>query len=254
MTDVVVRPVRFTDNLKQMQRFLETLGLRPRIESELGGWVDMVASGGMVALHSAVESERGAPSGFTSLGFEADDADVLAERLTAAGVSDVVVYDESYGRVLSCRDPLGDEIQVDERSDDLYGYRRHQTDGVVPGWRVMSVRFADPMGAYDNFLQALGLERRGEPNEHFTPYTAGGGEHGVVGLHHPGGAKPPFATEGGAVDLSFETSEPLVEVAQRLVDNGFEARIREEPFGSVLTTVDGDGQSLEVHEAPQSSA
>jgi hypothetical protein len=37
MTRIVVRPVRFTDSVGQMQHFLEILGLRPRIESERGG-------------------------------------------------------------------------------------------------------------------------------------------------------------------------------------------------------------------------
>jgi hypothetical protein len=53
MTAIVVRPVRFTDNIEPMQAFLELIGLRPRIESVGGGWVDLVADGGLVALHSA---------------------------------------------------------------------------------------------------------------------------------------------------------------------------------------------------------
>jgi len=182
MSDLVVRPVRFTDNVEQVRRLLEALGLRPRLESEGGGWVDMVAGGGMVALHSARNSARHAPSGLTSLSFEADDIDALAKRLDAAGVPDVVVYDEAYGRVLTCRDPLGDEIAVDERSVDLYGYRAHDPAGVRPGLRVMPVRFADPLGPYGGFLAALGLEPRGEPDAHFTGYALGAGDHGLVGL------------------------------------------------------------------------
>jgi len=42
MTAIVVRPVRFTDNIEPMQAFLELIGLRPRIESVGGGWVDLV--------------------------------------------------------------------------------------------------------------------------------------------------------------------------------------------------------------------
>ncbi len=36
MSGIVVRPVRFTEQIEAMQAFLETLGLRPRIESEGG--------------------------------------------------------------------------------------------------------------------------------------------------------------------------------------------------------------------------
>jgi hypothetical protein len=46
---VVVRPVRFTERLDQMRGVLETLGLQARVESEQGGWLDMVAGAGMVA-------------------------------------------------------------------------------------------------------------------------------------------------------------------------------------------------------------
>ena len=53
MSDLVVRPARFTDNLEGMRLFLETLGMRPRVKSKAGTWLDMVAGGGMVALHSA---------------------------------------------------------------------------------------------------------------------------------------------------------------------------------------------------------
>ncbi len=43
MNDVVIRPLRFTDRVAEMRAFLETLGLQARIESEQGGWVDMLA-------------------------------------------------------------------------------------------------------------------------------------------------------------------------------------------------------------------
>lgn len=248
MSNLVVRPVRFTDNIAAMRRFLEAIGLRPRLESESGGWVDMVAGGGMVALHAAKDANRPTPAGLTSLSFEADDLSALAARLEALGVPGVSVYDEAYGRAVSCQDPLGDDIVLDERADDLYGYRRHAPEDVAAGLRVMAVRFSDPLGPYGAFLEALGLERRGEPNEHFVPFTAGGGEHGIVALHQTREAKPPYPAEPATVDLSFETTEPLDQVAKRLVDNGFEASLQTEPFGTVLTTIDGDGQSIQVHE------
>ena len=107
MSAVVVRPVRFTDDVKAMQAFLEAMGLRPRIEAEAGGWVDMVAGGGMVALHSAASSATGGKPGQTSLSFEADDLTSLANQLREAGCEGVSVHDEAYGKVLTCSDPLG---------------------------------------------------------------------------------------------------------------------------------------------------
>jgi hypothetical protein len=247
MSDLVVRPVRFTDNVQQMREFLEAVGLRPRVESETGGWVDMVAGGGMLALHSARDSVRQAPSGLTTLSFEADDVDVVADRLRKAEVPDVVVYDEAYGRVLGCRDPLGDEIAVDERSDDPYGYRVHQPDGLYPGLRVMPVVFTDPLGSYSGFLEALGLQRRGAPDTHFTLYAMSEGRHGLVGLHPVPEDRGVLLAEAGVVHLSFETSEPLDAIAGRLTDAGFAPSIRTEPFGDVLSVDDADGQHVEIH-------
>ncbi len=259
MSDLVVRPVRFTDNVDGMRAFLTTLGLQPRVESVSGGWVDMVAGGGhsdgggMVALHSAENSARRAPSGLTSLSFEADDVDVLAKRLEADGVPDVTVYDEAYGRVLTCRDPLGDEIAIDERSTDLYGYRVNESGQAKAGWQVLAVRFTDPLGPYGAFLEELGMQRRGGSSAHFAAFGFSGGAHGAVGLHPLTDNAGPHLAEAGAVRLSFETSEPLDSVATRLTDNGFAPTLRDEVFGQVLAVVDGDGIAVDVLSARQSA-
>jgi hypothetical protein len=253
MSAIVVRPVRFTDDVKAMQAFLEALGLRPRIEAEAGGWVDMVAGGGMVALHSAATSVTRTKPGQTSLGFEADDLPRLAEQLAEAGLEGVAVYDEAYGQVLSCPDPLGDEIHVDSRSGDLYGYRLHPL-APPSSFRVSPVRFTDPQGPYGGFLQALGLRRRGESNEYFVTYAAAEGDHGLVGLHHVYADELPIVETPGAatVQLTFETAEALDDVARRLAVTGFEAPITHEEFGSFLTVTDPDGQQVQIHASPHS--
>src|SRR4051794_34422774 len=66
-----VRPVRFTDDVAAMRRFLEALGLRPRIASDNGGWVNFLTkeSGG-AALHEAATATSGYKVGETSLSFE----------------------------------------------------------------------------------------------------------------------------------------------------------------------------------------
>ena len=153
-TDVEIRPLRFTDRLPRMREFLEQLGLRTRIESERGGWADLIAGAGMVALHDAATSDTGGRPGQTRLSFEAGDLAVLVERLERAGLADVAVWDEAYGRVLSV-DVGGERIWVDERATDLYGYRSHDPEPggslavtpvlVVPDetpWRV----FLDAVG------------------------------------------------------------------------------------------------------------
>jgi hypothetical protein len=251
VSDLVVRPVRFTDRIEEMRVFLEAIGLRPRYESVRGGWVDMVADSGMVALHSAAEAVRAAPSGLTTLSFEAADVDALAARLRDAGVPDVVVYDESYGRVLSCRDPAGAEIVADERSDDLYGYRSHEPGRQRAGWRVLPVCFTDPLGPYAEFLAAFGLHRRTGGDHHFTAYLAGSGddEAGAVGLHavaDEGVRAGSLRGEAEGVALSFETTEPLEAVAARLDAAGSVPLLSAQPFGSVLSVQDADGRHVEI--------
>ncbi|HZX08056.1 VOC family protein [Kribbella sp.] len=157
MSGVVIRPLRFTADVAAMRAFLEGLGLRSRIESERGGWVDLLAGRGMVALHDAASSSTGGQPGQTSLTFEADKLDELVERLERAGFGDATVFDEAYGRVLSVTGPDGAVIWVDERSEDLYGYTLHD---VRPDDRLSVTPYltgADEP-AWHTFLTAMGAD------------------------------------------------------------------------------------------------
>jgi len=119
-----VRPVRFTDDVAAMRRFLEALGLRPRIASDNGGWVDFLTkeSGG-AALHEAATATSGYNAGETSLSFESEEPlEAVRDRLHAAGFADAHIIDEAYGRTLVVTDPDGVRVSVDEVQDDLYGY------------------------------------------------------------------------------------------------------------------------------------
>jgi hypothetical protein len=152
---MTLRPVRFTDNLDAMRAFLEEIGLRPRIESIRGGWVDMVAGSGMAALHGAASSASGGRPGETRLSYEAEDVDALAEHLKAGGYDDATVWDEAYGRVLSVTAPDGGRVWVDERSRDLYGYREHQAQA-DPRITVAPVVYSDEPDAWQRFASVIG--------------------------------------------------------------------------------------------------
>ena len=130
MNDVILRPVRFTDDVAGVRAFFEQQGLAARVVADGGGWVDLAAGGGgMLALHDAASSSTEQPSGRTTLSAECQDAEALAERLHEAGFDDATVYDEGYGRVLVVTDPDGGQVQVDERQDDLHGYQRLDVSG-----------------------------------------------------------------------------------------------------------------------------
>jgi hypothetical protein len=241
---IVVRPLRFTDDVEAMGAFLEALGLRTRIQSEGGRWADLVAGAGMVALHDAKSSDTGGQPGQTRLSFEAANLDPLAKALHDAGFADATTWDESYGRVLSVTDPLGDQVWVDEYNDDSYGFKASDPprDSRLS---VLPVRFADPVGPVGPFLEAMGLPPRAEgSNEHWRVW---GGHAGLVALHTPA-ADDGILDGPAAVRLSFETGEPLEEVAQRLDAAGYaDADVRPESFRAALYVSDPDGQQVVVH-------
>lgn len=249
MTEIVVRPVRFTGHVGAMHQFLELIGLRPWIVTDGGGWSDMSCGGGRVALHDAASSSFGHLPGQTTLSFEAADVSSLARQLTAAGVAEVTVYDEAYGRVLTCQDPEGATVAVDERATDLYGYQLRAEPSPVQSLRVMPIRFADPAGSYGAFLAALGLRPAGAINPRYVNFVAAEGAQGEVGLHHVFGDDLPVVADGRSpvVQLCFETGEPLDDIAARLSAAGHTPEITQEDFGSVLSVTDPDGQLVQVH-------
>ncbi|HEY7044916.1 MAG TPA: hypothetical protein VH419_14705, partial [Nocardioidaceae bacterium] len=212
----------------------------------------------MVALHDAASSTMGAKPGQTTLSFEANDIDALATRLRAAEVPGVAVVDEAYGRVLSCKDPLGDEIVIDERTGDLYGYRTHPESRPEAGLAVVPVRFTAPQGPYGVWLEALGMTRVGDLDEFYVMWDAGDAKHGYVGLHYvyvDDESELPIVPGPASVHLTFATAEPLDEVAGRLVQAGHaDARVSVEDFGSMLSVTDPDGQEVQVHERPAADA
>ncbi|TDD48485.1 VOC family protein [Kribbella antibiotica] len=211
MSDVVVRPLRFTDRVAEMRAFLEALGLHARLESASGGWVDMLAGRGMVALHDAASSSTGGKPGQTRLSFEAEDIGRLKDLLESAGYGDVAIWDEAYGRVLKVSGPAGESLWIDERSDDLYGYKLNEG---VPDERVTLTPLLDAthQAEWRKLLTVLGL---------------------ADGFR--------FGSPGDEVRLEFVTTEALDDVLQRL--SGYEV-IRSY---DTLEITDPDGQPVMVH-------
>jgi hypothetical protein len=213
MNDVMIRPLRFTADVEAMRAFLETLGLRSRIESERGGWVDMLTGRGMVALHDAASSSTGGLPGQTNLSFEADKLDELKDRLEQAGFPDATVFDEAYGRVLSVTAPDGVVVWVDERSEDLYGYKLHDANP-DERWSVTPYLIGADVVGWRGFLAALGVDT----SVRFGPADA-----------------------TFAVRLELSTTEDLDEVERRLTGH----QVARTDAG--LEIVDPDGETVVVH-------
>jgi hypothetical protein len=213
MNDVVIRPLRFTADVDAMRAFLEALGLRSRIESERGGWVDMLTGHGMVALHDAASSSTGGQPGQTTVSFEADKIDELKDRLEQAGFADATIFDEAYGRVLSVTGPNAVVIWVDERSEDMYGYKLHDANPDAR-WSVTPYLTGADETAWRRFFQAI----RADATVLFGP------AEGVF-----------------TVRLDLTTTEDLDEVRSRLGD----LRVTRSEAGLEIT--DPDGQLVVVH-------
>lgn len=245
MTGIVVRPVRFTDNIGPMRAFLELLGLVARLESGQGAWVEMAAAGGLVSLHSAAGSDTGGLPGQTRLSFEADDVDQLAAVLDEAGTPEVRVYDEAYGRAVTCQDPLGDLLVIDEAKADLYGYRNIAP--TEPAALIAEpLRFCDPGGPYARFLRALGLEPVRTVSPHYVKFGTAGGDRGLVGLQRHSGGHPPVIDGPAAVQLCFESDKPLTELANTLTQGGFTPESITSESGRLLSVIDPDGQPVQI--------
>ncbi|MCH1866706.1 VOC family protein [Nocardioides sp. CFH 31398] len=238
----LVRPVRFTDDVEAVAVFLETLGLARESEADGGGWVVLGAGRGAVAVHSAASSDLGAAAGETHLSFVSSGLDDLVADLRGTG-RDLTPYDEAWGRALVVPAPDGREIQVDTDSGAEYGY--HQRPGAPDErWTVRPVWYL-PLDLRDDaraLLGAFGLAPRPGEDEW---WAACEGPGGAVGLHRP--------TEGSpACELGLETSEPLADVAARLVAAGHPAEVRHaEGVGELVRVTDPDGRELEVHASPQ---
>jgi hypothetical protein len=215
MNDVVMRALRFTNDVQAMRAFLETLGLRSRIESESGIWVDMVAGRGMVALHDAARSDTGGEPGQTRLTFEADDIDELKDRLEAAGFEEVSIFDEAFGRVLTAPGPDGAGLWIDERPKDLYGYKLHAADPDTR-WSVTPVLGVSDQAGWERLLDTLG------------------GDNRELARFRPAG--------GLEVQLELTTTEDLDQVAGRLSASGY----RSEKVDGGLSVVDPDGRAMRV--------
>jgi hypothetical protein len=206
----MIRPLRFTADVEAMRAFLETLGLRSRIESERGGWVELLTGQGMVALHDAASSSTGGQPGQTRLAFEASKLDELKDRLERAGFTDGTVFDEAYGRVLSVTAPNGVVIWMDEHTDDRYGYKLHDA-GPDPRWSVTPYLTGADEAAWRRFLDAIG----------------------APDVVHFGAPDGPFT-----VRLDLTTTEGLDEI---------QSRIPGQRSADALEITDPDGQPLVVH-------
>jgi len=114
---VKLMPIRYCADVAASARFYRALGLDGGPVSRPGGWAELPAATGMLALHRAGESDGGA----CELAFEADEPlEAITDRLRGAGFAPEAIVDEAFGRSVRVPDPDGVWVQVNEHDRELY--------------------------------------------------------------------------------------------------------------------------------------
>lgn len=112
-------PIRYVSDVAASQRFYTTLGLAAGPRSRPGGWSELHAGGGVLALHEADQADGGGRR--VQLCFESTVAlEEVAKALEEAGYPHEGIVDENFGRSLSAADPDGLLVQVNEHDRELY--------------------------------------------------------------------------------------------------------------------------------------
>lgn len=112
-----VMPIRYSSDVAAMTRFYKVLGLRTGPVSRPGGWAELPADGGMLAVHRGSAEDTGR----CELAFEAGEPlEQVAERLRAAGFEPGPVIDEGFGQSLRVRDPDQVWVQINRYDRELY--------------------------------------------------------------------------------------------------------------------------------------
>ncbi|MEU8631926.1 VOC family protein [Amycolatopsis sp. NPDC048633] len=112
-----VLPIRYSADVEAMTRFYEVLGLPVGPVSRPGGWVELPAAGGTLAIHRGAAEDVGR----CELAFETGERlEDVAARLRAAGYEPGPVLDEGFGRSLRVRDPDGVWVQINAYDRELY--------------------------------------------------------------------------------------------------------------------------------------
>ena len=117
-----VRPIHFVPDVEAAVRFYEALGLTLDAQSRSGGFVELMAAGGELALHDAATADDGEGRRGFAVNFVADEPlEAVEDRLRAAGFPpEGTIVDQAWGRCLFVRAPDGTLIQIDERDRGLW--------------------------------------------------------------------------------------------------------------------------------------
>lgn len=112
-----VVPIRYSADTAAMTRFFQAIGLEIDAVSRPGGWIELTADAGTLAVHRAEPGDTGR----CELAFEATEPlEQVAERLRAAGYEPGPVMDENHGQSLRVKDPDDVWVQINRNDRELF--------------------------------------------------------------------------------------------------------------------------------------
>ena len=112
-----IMPLRYSTDVAASTRFYRTLGLTVGAASRPGGWVEMPAAEGMLAIHESSAEERGD----SEVAFETDEPlEEVKARMVEAGYTAGPVIDENFGESLRVLDPDDVWVQINRYDRSLY--------------------------------------------------------------------------------------------------------------------------------------
>ena len=230
---IIVRPVQYTSRVAQYRELFGALGLAELPPDQAGDatpdWTVFQAGSGRVGLHAVADGD--ALDGQASLGFETDELDAVAGRLTE--FCQVRRFGRSEGRAVEAIAPDGLPLVflAPTAGEASLSLRELSALGL---WRT-----ADVDGA-TRVLLALGLRGRvrSEGGGWFQASADGGGLAAV----HDGNEEP-------NAELSFEYDGDLEALADRLEAAGIGCNVVDESYGrTLLVDRPGGGEPIWVNE------
>lgn len=251
MTNFMTCPFRFTQNLPQMTKFFEFLGLKKTI-SRNSGYACFQSANGYLALHASTAKIAGK----TQLEFLTNDFDEAQQSLAAAGLKPQV-WDEAYARHLAVQEPNQAMLWVAEAQNDFYGYQTFHPENHSP-LEVVMVYYSQDFTQARDFFRHFGYFPIAEGDSWWQElHTEKQNHSGHIGLHYFEPAEVstsfqldfsnPVAKEVTAGKISFNTVEPLNNLLERLLSNGYQARKVEEHGTKNIKVIDPDNVLIEIH-------
>lgn len=266
MSSYTISPLRFTPNLSKMNDFFLILGINKVLERK-DRYILFTSDSGYVALHHCSNPDL---AGKTQFELVTPNIETATKDLESKGITPLS-WDEAYTKYLGVQNPYGHWVWISEFQTDTYGYQnfplQHQTENKLT---VTAVCFSADFSQDKLFFNNFGFQplKTGDENWQELSVPTSSLNNSSIGIHsmessdyepsdsinHPTNYHSPLYLSceptGAPVMstwLSFNTTEPLENLADKLTKAGYTANIMSAHGITNLVTFDPDGARIEIH-------